>query len=71
MTTFSVSCPCGCGEVVTATDEGFSATSCEVTACAKRRASGVVSDTMRKSVAYGLCTGLHSVAHKDGLVAFG
>lgn len=50
--TFQVSCPCECGEEVTATDEGFQATSVEVAACSTASARGVASWTLRKTAAY-------------------
>lgn len=50
--TFTITCPCGCGEAVEARDAGFTATSVDVVACKRRRAQGVASVEMRKSVAY-------------------
>ena len=50
--TFQITCTCGCGVIVEAQDQGFSATEVEVQACPRRRADGIVSVTVRKSVAY-------------------
>jgi hypothetical protein len=52
MTTFTIACPCGCGETLTARDAGFTATSVEVDACSKRAGEGIASFNMRKSAAY-------------------
>ena len=68
--TFEVFCGCGCGEAVKARDAGFSATSVEVLACARQRAAGVVSMTMRKSAAFAAAVPATALAHRDGLVAF-
>lgn len=71
MSSFSVTCPCGCDEVVAAHDAGFTATSVEVDACPSCSANGIVSREMRKSWAYAnavpASTGLQ---HRDGLVVF-
>lgn len=68
--TFTVRCACGCGEVVTATDEGFAATSVAVEACATLRAGGAVSQTVRKSAAYAAAVAEPVIRHREGLVAF-
>lgn len=47
--TFQITCNCGCGEAVTATDAGFSATTVEVTACSSLKAQGIASTNWRKS----------------------
>jgi len=70
-TTFNVFCGCGCGETVKATDAGFFATSCEVAACAKLRAAGMLSFTVRKTAAFAAAVPVvTSVRHIDGLVSF-
>ncbi len=69
MFSFSVPCPC-CGEIVTAHDAGFTATTAEVEACSVRRAAGVVSDTVRKSAAYVAAVPTTTFSHRDGLVSF-
>lgn len=71
-TTFSITCPCGCGSVVEASSKGFSATSCEVVACESLRKDGIVSTTIRKTEAYSLFVSDEAILrHKDGLVSFG
>lgn len=50
--TFTIACPCGCGQRVEAADAGFAATTVTVAACDRQRAAGIASTTMRKSVAY-------------------
>ena len=68
---FSVSCPCGCGHIVSAFDEGFSATTVEVEACQTLAADGICSSQMRKSWAYSHAVPTASpVQHRDGLVVF-
>ena len=52
MTHFSVTCPCGSGHTVEASDAGFSATTVTVAACQICRTAGIVSREMRKS--YGV-----------------
>jgi len=70
MATFSVTCPCGSGHVVTASDAGFSATTITVDGCSVCRQSGIVSREMRKS--WGLANEVSSsvLVPNDGLVAF-
>lgn len=64
---FSVSCPCGCGESVTATDEGFTATTVTVEGCST---SGIRSAVVRKSWAYSHAVPVTALRHRDGLVVF-
>ena len=49
--TFRTPCPCGCREIVEATDFGFSATTVTVDACSSARVNdpAVVSSEVRKS----------------------
>ncbi len=70
MSHFSVSCPCGSGHAVEASDAGFSAVTITVAACTECSASGIISREMRKS--YGISAYVHTpaVSHKDGLVVF-
>lgn len=70
ISTFTISCPCGCGETLTASDAGFTSTTVSVEACTKVRAMGIVSTTIRKSEAYRLTVPTTVVSHRDGLVAF-
>jgi len=66
----SILCPCECSEVVTADMGDFRSTTATVEACAKLRKDGIVSQTIRKSLAMSLEIG-ETVAiqpHKDALV---
>lgn len=48
---FTISCPCGCGTAVIATDAGFTATEVTVNEpCQRMRDGAVASYTLRKSV---------------------
>lgn len=69
---FHIYCPCGCLDTVEARDAGFAATTVEVTACAKLRAEGVVSTTIRKSRALALASmaSRPTSLHPDALVVF-
>lgn len=52
--TYSVACPCGCGEAVALRYAGgFASTEAELEACSARRADGVRSYNVRKSAAMG------------------
>lgn len=68
--TFSIHCPC-CGQVVEARDAGFAATSVEVDACESKRSTGIVSWTMRKSMAFAAIVPEPVYRHRDGFVTFG
>lgn len=70
MSSFIVSCPCGCGEPVAAHDAGWGATTITVDACADGREAGIVSREMRKSWGLEHAVVAPSLAHRDGLVAF-
>lgn len=66
--TTRILCPCKCGETVTMTDAGFSATTVEVTGCST---SGALSLTFRKSAALDFeSVATPSLRHQDGLVVF-
>lgn len=69
-TSFFVSCPCGCGEHVAASDAGFAATTVKVAACSKWAANGIRSSVLRKSWAYSNAVPVTGVQHVDGLVVF-
>ena len=71
MTTFTITCPCGCGSLLTAHDAGFSATVVTMDACPTRAAAGVVSFSVRKSDAYAAAVPASSLRQVDGLVSFG
>lgn len=68
--TFQVTCPCGCGDIVTARDAGFSATTVDIVACNTLIERGFVLVTIRKSRAIELAApNAHApVRHRDGLV---
>lgn len=68
MSKFFVSCPCGCGEAVEASDAGFSATTVRVNCCERSELARV---TVRKSWAYANAVPTTGVAHRDGSVVFG
>lgn len=71
VSTFAVSCPCGCGEAVEARDAGFSATTVEVVACSKWAANGITTSVVRKSWAFSHAVTTESAwQHVDGLVVF-
>jgi hypothetical protein len=66
---FSIYCPCGCGEILDAHDEGFSACTVTVPACSLRREAGVISVEIRKSQGYALAVPQAAGwTHRDGLV---
>jgi hypothetical protein len=67
---FSVTCPCGSGHVVEASDAGFSAVTITVAACGSCREAGIVSREMRKSYGVSAYVSTPAVRHADGLVAF-
>jgi hypothetical protein len=67
---FSVTCPCGSGLVVEASDAGFSATTITVAACPTCRESGIVAREMRKSYGIEAYVSIPSMQHRDGLVVF-
>lgn len=75
-TSSRIVCPCGCGEHVTAFDEGFTFTSVSIAACPKLADAGVFYCDIRKSAAYALAdayqaaTAAPVLIHGDGLVAF-
>jgi hypothetical protein len=53
-TTATIACPVdGCGEQVAVTSAGFAATTVTLAACANRRAEGVTSYEVPKSIAMG------------------
>ena len=70
MSSFTVSCPCGCGEHVAAHDAGWGATTITVDACPAVCAAGIVSREMRKSWGLEHAVVAPSLAHRDGLVVF-
>ena len=63
---FSITCP-ECGDVLFATDAGFTATTVTTDGCF----CGTVGPVVRKGTAYGLATPTTVLRHQDGLVAFG
>jgi hypothetical protein len=68
--TFQINCTCGCGQVVEASDAGFEATTVEVAACDSLRKEGMVSRTIRKSLAYEATVPATVLRHREGLVVF-
>lgn len=64
--TFSITCP-NCGDVLAATDAGFSATTVTTAGCF----CGEVGTVVRKGTAYGMATPVAvGLRHQDGLVTF-
>ena len=66
MTHFSVTCPCGSGHTVEASDAGFSATTVTVAACQICRTAGIVSREMRKSYGVEHYVSVPSLQHSNG-----
>lgn len=72
MHTFTAICPCGCGDTVTATDEGFHATTVRVELCPTQRATApafIAGADIRKSAVVQAVA--PTLRHRDGLVTFG
>lgn len=75
VSTFSISCPCQCGQIVEARDAGFTATTVEIDTCQKWQSvsGGILAPLaveIRKSLAYSLTKPAATLTHCDGLVAF-
>lgn len=71
MSTFSVYCPCGSGQITTAHDAGFAATEVQVDRCpACPGPSYIAGYGMRKSWAVANSAPTTVVSHRTGLVEF-
>ena len=66
---FSVTCPCGCDEILSATTKDFQSTTITVEACSKWAANGIKSSTLPKSYAVTHAADVVvGMRHVDGLV---